>query len=148
MAASRPVPQRGCIPNGFSLIEVTVAVVLLAVCLVPAANAIRGSLAMPAIAAEADARLTCVKAAMEGVMAESYFKLLAAARARTVATAYSTPAAGNCPAINVYATSYNPNTSPYYFNGTDTGLLYVQVRLADPALGAAAAYTLTSLVAL
>jgi len=148
MAASRPVPQRGRIPHGFSLIEIAVAVVVLAVCLVPATNAIRNSLAMPAIAAGADTQLGCVKAAMERVMAESYFKLLPAARARTVATSYSTSAAGNCLAINVYVTRYDPTTSPYYFTSTDTGLLYVQVRLADPALTGAAAYTLTSLVAL
>lgn len=130
------------------MIEVVVATLLLAVCLVPAANALRAGLAMPDIAADASGRLGCVKAAMESVMAESYFKLLAAARARTVATSYSTPAAGNCPAINVYVTRYDPTTPPYYFTSTDTGLLYVQVRLADPVLTGAAAYTLTSLVAL
>jgi len=147
MAAIRHVPRRGRIPNGFSLVEIVVAVMLLAVCLVPAANALRGSLAMPAIAADADTRLACVKSVMEGVMAESYVKLLAAARASTVATTYSSAQTAGCPAIAVYVTSCRPGTSSYFYPGTDTDLLYVRVRLADAALGSAAAYTLTSLVA-
>ena len=133
-------------PQGFSLIEIVVALLVLAVCLVPAANALRAGLATPTIADEASQRLGCVKATMEAMLAEPYPKLFAAALASTQATAYSTVAA-DCPAINVYITSYNPATSPYYFPGTDTDLLYVRVRLADATLTSAAAYTLITLVA-
>lgn len=147
MAASRHVPRRGRIAHGFSLVEIVAAMVLLAACLVPAANALRAGLAVPEVAADAGSRLGCVKAVMEEVMAESYVKLYAAARARTVATSYSRAQTSTCPAIAVYLTSYNATTAAFYAGGTDTDLLYVRVRLADAALGTAGAYTLTSLVA-
>jgi hypothetical protein len=141
------MPPRGGTAHGFSLVEVVVATLLLAACLVPAATALRTGLALPDVAADAGSRLGCVKAAMEEVMAEPYVKLYAAARSRTVATTYSRPQTPACPAIAVYVTSYNPTTATFYASGTDTDLLYIRVRLADAALGTASAYTLTSLVA-
>lgn len=80
---------------GFAYVEVLVAVLLLALCVLPAANAVRNGLAagdaVPAKAAE----LRCMRDMMETVLAEPYAKLLAAQNGRD-ATSYSKAAGDGC----------------------------------------------------
>lgn len=131
---------------GMTLVEAVVALLLLSVCLVPAANALRGALAAPGNTALASRDLDCVSARMETVLAEPYNRLLAAAGTIRAQSAYSTNADAACPALAVIIARYgNDTTKTLGTAGAGNNLLYVSVRLADATAGNA--YPLTTLVA-
>ena len=93
---------------GFAYIEVLVAVLLLALCAVPAANAVRNGLnAADAVPAKAN-ELRCMRDMMETVLAEPYAKLLAAKNGRSP-TAYSAGEGGGCVERRVYIDVYLQN---------------------------------------
>ncbi len=123
---------------GFSYIEVVLAVLLLAVCLVPAMDAVRDSFAAPQIAQSVAAAQQCVKNHMEKVIAEPYQNLLNEAPASVVAqnsALYSLPADANCPARTVVIMHYDPTVSvpATHFVTADVGLLFVSVGAPAPA---------------
>jgi hypothetical protein len=130
---------------GLAYVEVVVAVLLVAVCIVPAANAIKNATGAPAVAALSAQSLACVKSQMESVLAEPYPKLLAAASASisVPAAAYSQGADAACPARNVYIARYNGDT-PATFSQTDTHLLFVRVNIANATLAPMPLTTLVS----
>lgn len=131
---------------GMTLVEAVVALLLLSVCLLPAANALRSGLAAPGATALAGRDLDCVSARMETVLAEPYDRLLAAAKGMTTASAYSTLAGAACPAVSVFIARYgNDDTRTLGTAGAGDNLLYVGVRLADA--GAGNTFPLTTLVA-
>ncbi|WBS01067.1 prepilin-type N-terminal cleavage/methylation domain-containing protein [Pseudoduganella sp. SL102] len=139
-----PCPARRA-AAGMTLVEAVVALLLLSVCLVPAANALRGAIAAPGNTALAGRDLDCVTARMETVLGESYARLLAAAGSMTARSAYSTAANAACPAINVFIARYgNDDTVRLGTSGAGDNLLYVGVRLADT--GAGNAFPLATLV--
>lgn len=114
-----------------TLVEAIVALLLLSVCLVPAANALRGALAAPGNTALAGRDLDCVSARMETVLGESYERLLAAAKTMTTATTYSTLATTTCPALSVFIARYGNDASVTLgTSGAGDNLLYVGVRVA------------------
>jgi hypothetical protein len=131
---------------GMTLVEAVIALLLLSVCLVPAANALRGAIAAPGNTALAGRDLDCISARMETVLAAPYERLLAAAGSITAASSYSAAAGAACPAISVFIARYgNDSTNAMGTSGAGDNLLYVGVRLADTKAGAA--FPLTTLVA-
>ena len=126
---------------GFSYVEVLVALVLLAIGIVPATDAVRYSLAAPQMAQAAIQSLQCVKNHMEKILAEPYQNLANAAGLITAAsTVYSLPADAQCAARNVYLSFYTPGPTAG-FVAINSGLLYVTVATPGTAL------TLSTLVA-
>jgi hypothetical protein len=122
----------GC--AGLAYVEVVLAMLLVTLCLVPASNALRAAICAPAVAALSMTSLQCVRSSMELLLAEPYTNLLAGAAGVAVpSAAYSQAADSNCPARNVYIARYNGDT-PATYSSSDTNLLYVSVRLADPTL--------------
>ena len=130
---------------GMTLLEAVLAVLLLSICLVPAANALRGAIAAPLDNERAARDLDCVSSRMETVLAEPYLRLLAAAGDANALAAYSAPADGGCPAIAVVITRYGTDaTGRMGPDGNGEHLLYVGAQLADP--GAANRLLLATLV--
>lgn len=133
---------------GFSYIEALVAVVLLALVAVPAADAIKTGLDASRIAAAKAQELRCMKNAMETVLAEPYQNLWNAALGRTRASDYSKPADNACPAREVFISRYKHlyDKSPQFDPKGDEKeleavLLYVTVSSPQSD------YTFTTLVA-
>lgn len=128
---------------GFTLLEVVCALLLLAVCLLPAATALQSATAAPAAAAAAAHNLDCVSSLMETVLSEPYTRLLSMAT-NTNKSAYPLPDDG-CPARAVRIQRYGKtSTRSFGFNTTDDDLLFVSVALDDPSNGNP--YALTTLV--
>jgi prepilin-type N-terminal cleavage/methylation domain-containing protein len=128
--------------GGFTLLEVVVALLLLGVCLVPAANALRSAVAVPAVAAGAAHNLDCVTSLMETVMAEPYSHLLPVAKGDAT---YPIPLDATCPARTVTIALYGNNATGNIGPGaTDEDLLYVSVALTSATDGNP--YTLTTLM--
>ena len=130
-----PLPRSA----GFSYVGVLLAIMLLALCAAPAADAVRNAAAAPGVSASQLRWLLCLKSQMEVVMAEPYQNLLVAAAGRTsFAPAYSLAGDADinagCPARNVYismvSVDVNGNAS---YPAADTGMLQVVVALPDPA---------------
>lgn len=130
--------------GGFTLLEAVIAMLLLAVCLLPAASALRDAAGAPAVAASAARNLDCVSSLMETVLAEPYNRLLSLATPGD-ASAYPVAPDPACPARTVRIARYGTNGNRKIGPGaTDDYLLYVSVALADPADGNP--YTLVTLV--
>ena len=133
MSLRRPAPRAHCIA-GFSYVEVLLAIVLLAVCIGPAMDAIRDSLGGPSVTQSAAQALQCVKNHMEKVVAEPYRNLASAAGSMSLASpVYSLPGDTQCGVRNVYLSFYDP-TPPASYPVTDTGLIYVTVASPGTAL--------------
>lgn len=83
---------------GFAYAEVMIAALILALCAVPAANAIKNGLNAATVGQDKALELRCVRNLMETVLAEPYFNLNAAAEAADSdgVTSYSLPKAGAC----------------------------------------------------
>lgn len=134
-----------------TLIEALLALLLLSVCLIPAANALHSAINVPADSALAARQLDCVSSLMETVLAEPYGDLLAAAGAPDAPSRYSTPGgarapamATNCPPMSVTITRYGiDSTRKVGVGGTGEHLLRVSTALADPD----GHFALTTLVA-
>lgn len=135
-------PPQARTAGGFTLLEVLCATILLAACLVPAVNALRGAVRAPVDSAAAARNLDCVSALMETVLAEPYDRLLAVA---TSPNDYPDPGAANCPARKVVITRYGNESNRKIAAGNSNYLLYVSVGLANAADGNP--FTLTTLVA-
>lgn len=138
----RRVPESAA---GFTLLEVVVAMALLAVCLLPAATALRDAVRGPAEMSAAARNLECVSSLMETVLAEPYGRLLSLATNSGPAN-YPVPADPGCPprtvTISRYATDITRRIGP---GGSSDYLLYVSVQLTNAADGNP--FTLTTLVA-
>jgi Tfp pilus assembly protein PilV len=118
---------------GMTLVEALLALVLLSVCLIPAANALRSAVAVPADSALAARQLDCVSALMETVVAEPFGDLLAAAGEPDAPSRYSTSARAQCPALTVTITRYGiDRTRKIGIGGTGNHLLRVTTALAAP----------------
>lgn len=78
--------------RGFAYVEVVVAAVLLALCAVPAANAIKNGLDASGATQAKGRELRCLRNHMESVLAEPYQNLSAAARSN----AYHRDADSDC----------------------------------------------------
>lgn len=119
---------------GFSYVGVLLAIMLLALCAAPAADAVRNAAGAPDVSAGQLRLLLCLKSQMEAVTAEPYQNLLtAAAGAATATPAYSLPADTLCPARNVYISMVSVDANGVAsYPAADTGLLQLVVALPDP----------------
>lgn len=114
---------------GFSYIEVLLAVLLLGVCAVPAAEALRSAIGTADISATELAELLCLTSHMENTIAVPHRTLaLAAAGTTTPAAAFSLPQDAECGARNTYISFYNPDSVTTY-PSAETGLLQVKVTI-------------------
>lgn len=129
---------------GMTLLESMVAVLLLSVCLVPAADALRDALASSPAGEHRARELDCVSSRMEVVLAEPYQRLLSRAGDITRPSDYSSAAQEGCPAIAVYIARYGDDTTRKIGPGSSDHLLYVGAELADA--GAAHRFPLATLV--
>jgi Tfp pilus assembly protein PilV len=127
---------------GFAYIEVLVAVLLLALCTLPAANAVRNGLNAADAAPKRAAALRCMRDRMEAVLAEPYDKLLAAQNGKQPATKYSDEVAvGGCVVRKVYIDVYRKSDKVSEETASSTALLRVDV------VSPGTSYSFTTLVA-
>ncbi len=117
--------------SGISYVEVLVAVTILAISVLPATNAIRGSMD----AAESDSLATVnhyrLMSKLEEVLAEPFSAVFAEAAGPAAATAYS-DTIGTIDRRVVFIAAYdgdNADADNNPFTGTDTGLLWVRVEI-------------------
>ena len=124
--------------NGFAYVEILIAVLLLALCTLPAANAVRNALngadAVPAKAVE----LRCMRDMMETVLAEPYARLLAAQNGLD-ATTYSKDAGNGCVERKVFINVYQQNG----IGDTARSTVLLRVDVVSPDTN----YSFTTLVA-
>lgn len=121
---------------GLTLFEAVLALLLLAVCLAPALDALRDAIAHAPSADAAARDLDCVSSRMELVLAEPYQRLLASAGNPGTPSSYSAAAGDGCPAIAVYIARYGNEKNVTIGPGGDSDhLLYVGAELADPNAG-------------
>jgi len=145
MSALSSIRTRRNASAGMTLLEAVLALLLLSVCLVPAANALRGAVAAPLDNEAAARQLDCVSSRLETVLAEPYGRLLAKAGNLTTPSAYSSLQDGACPAVSVFIARYGNEASRMPGpNGTSDHLLYVGAQLAGS--GAANRFPLVTLV--
>lgn len=131
---------------GMTLLEAVFALLLLAVCLVPAAQALRAGIAAPVATVQASRDLDCVSGQMETVLSYPYDRLLGAAGAIDKPSSYSAVATVNCPAVSVFIARYGIDaTRRVGPGGTSNYLLYVGAQVADAPTRQA--FPLTTLVA-
>lgn len=128
---------------GFTLLEVIIAMAVLAVCLVPALEALRDTLGLLGIQETMAMDEYALLAKSEAVLAEGFTALDSAAAAAggpTTPTSYSdlfTTADGRQLTRNVYLWPMdgdNADLDADLFTGTDPGILYVKVALANTPL--------------
>jgi Tfp pilus assembly protein PilV len=122
---------------GFAYIEVLVAVLLLALCALPAANAVKNGLNAADIAPARAKALRCMRDKMESVLAEPYENLLKAQNG-TLKTSYSENATNDCVARQVYIDVYQQNGS----DDTAKSTVLLRVDVVSPATN----YAFTTLV--
>ena len=118
---------------GFSYVAVLLAIVLLALCAAPAADAVRNAVNAPAVSARHLDSLLCLKSRIETVSAEPYQSLLLAAAGAAIPTnVYSLPAAAPCPVLNVYISMVSVDAGgTVSYPTADTGLLQLVVTVGD-----------------
>jgi Tfp pilus assembly protein PilV len=117
---------------------VLIAVLLLALCALPAANAIQNGLAAADAAPTRAKALRCMRDKMETVLAEPYDNLLAA-QSGNQKTSYSENAGNGCPERKVYIDVYKQDG--FGVTASATALLRVDVVSPDTS------YSFTTLVA-
>lgn len=111
---------------GFAYIEVLVAVLLLALCALPAANAVMNGLNAAGAAPTRAAALRCMRNKMESVLAEPYANLLAAQNGRAQ-TRYSEPKDEVCVERRVFIGVYQQQSGGSLDTASSTVLLRVDV---------------------
>ena len=126
--------------NGFTYIEVLIAIAVLAACLVPAMEAIRSSTTLLGIQETINIDQYALLSKTEEVLKERFLDLDtagAAAGSPTTPTSFSevvTTTDGRSLSLNVYIWPMdgdNADLDSDIFTGTDAGILYVKVAIAN-----------------
>lgn len=138
--------------TGFAYLEVLVAALVLAVCAVPAANAIKNGLDAGSASQAKATELRCLRNRMETVLAEPFASLNSAAG--TSPSNYSLPPDANCLGrqVTITRTQFDgQNITPLPASASasqqDLALLLVQVTLVDDANKQVSDYTFSTVVA-
>jgi hypothetical protein len=137
--------------QGFAYVEVVVAAMLLSLCVIPAASAVKNALAAPNLALAKMQEMRCLQAAMETVLAQPYINLWNAARGTQQTTGYSLPADASCVQRDVYIAKYQalygktPVFLPYPDQDPEQALedVLLYVTVSSPG----SSYSFTTLVA-
>ena len=122
--------------SGLTLVEVLVTIVLLAVLLVPAINALQSGIVGAQVHGDVSASAFRLTTRMEELLAESFASLSDAATAagsRSTPTSYS-DAAGSPGRLLVYLSPYdgdNVDVDNDPFTGTDPDLLWIRVEIEN-----------------
>ena len=125
--------------QGFTYVEVVLAVLLISLALVPALNAIRTNIAANRVQQSLISSTYAVASKMEYVLAQPYGSLAAAAAAGggpANPTTYTDPA-GTPTRVFVYLASYdgdNADGDNDPLTGGDAGILWVRGALEDGAM--------------
>lgn len=117
--------------DGLSYVEVLLAVLIIAISVIPATNALRGSVHSAAADTDATINHYRILGRLEDVLAEPFSTVAAQAAGLAVPTAYS-DAAGSADRRLVYISGYdadNADSDNDPFTGTDPGLLLVRVEI-------------------
>lgn len=140
-----PPASRNNLQNGFSYMEVLVALFILSIAIVPAMEGIQTAIQGAGIHQQSSQQHYALIARMENIMAESYANLLAAAETATNATtasSYSDPA-GQVDRILVYLSLYDADADPFtiadantdldnnIYTGETANLLWIKVELEN-----------------
>ena len=115
---------------GLTLVEVLVALTLLALVIVPAISALQTGVSGTAVHADLAANHHRLTARMETLLAEPFAALAAAAGSPTVPSSYSDPA-GPPARLLVYlaqADGDNADNDNQLHTGADAGLLWIRVE--------------------
>lgn len=125
-----------CSQTGLTLVEVLVTIVLLAILLVPAVNALRTGIVGSEVHGDVATSHFRVTSRIEELLAEPFADLAAAADAAgspTVPSSYSEPA-GPPGRLLVYLSLYdgdNADADNNPFTGTEPDLLWIEVAIED-----------------
>lgn len=122
--------------SGMTLVEVLVAVSLLAVLLVPAMHALHTGFLGTAVHTDNSRNQYRLVSRIETVLAESYGNLETAAAGPSTPSSYS-DAAGPADRVLVYIAAYdadNADTDNDPFTGTDSDVLWVRVAIEGSVL--------------
>jgi hypothetical protein len=131
---------------GLSYVEVMVALVLLGICALPAADAIRAGLRANEVGAVQARELRCVKSRMETVLAESYEDLWKAQQGADTPSSYSLAADADCGVRNVFIAKYVHPYGDVTGEALDAGDAAEDTLLIVTVSGTDGAYPLTTLV--
>jgi Tfp pilus assembly protein PilE len=124
--------------RGFAYVEILIAVLLLALCALPAANAVKNGLNGAEIVPAKAMELRCMRDTMEAVLAEPYANLLAAQNG-TTETSYSKAAGNGCIERKVFIDVYQQNG----IGDTARSTVLLRVDVVSPKTD----YSFTTLVA-
>lgn len=120
---------------GFSYVEVLAAVVIIAVSVIPATDALRNAMKVAESDGEATVNHYRLISKMEEVLADSFSTVSARAAGTSTATSYS-DAGGSAGRRVVLIAPYdgdNADADDDPFTGTDAGLLWVRVEIEGTA---------------
>ena len=123
---------------GFAYVEILIAVLLLALCALPAANAVQNALNAADVVPAKATELRCMRDTMEAVLAEPYANLLAAQNG-TNETLYTKPAGNGCIERKVFIDVYQQNGT----GDTARSTVLLRVDVVSPKTD----YSFTTLVA-
>lgn len=129
VATPRHTPNRR--QAGMTLVEILVALAVLAVLLVPAVTALNDGLAGTAVQNSIDRDHYRLLSRMESVLAEGYADLEAAVAGTTVPTTYSDDA-GTPERLLVYIAGYDADDADGDgdpFTGADDGILWIRAEI-------------------
>jgi hypothetical protein len=119
--------------SGFSYTETLLAVTVLGLAIVPALDALHGAFTGSAVQRDVVIWQQQLATRLEGVLAEPFAVLEAAAGDETVPSAYS-DAAGSADRMLVYVSSYdadNADGDDDPFTAKDAGIVWVRVAFAN-----------------
>lgn len=134
--------KRAIAPSaGFAYIEVLVAVLLLALCALPAANAIQNGLAAANAAPTRAKDLRCMRDTMEYVLSRPYAELLAKQNGNSKVDDYSSAKSDDCVERQVYIGVYLKQA------GGDPGTANATALLRVDVVSRGTSYAFTTLVA-
>lgn len=133
--------------RGFSFVEVLVAILLIAITIVPAMEAIQAGIKGTQVHQSVSTQHYKLQSRMEEMLAQSYGNLLTAAQtagSKTVPSSYS-DAAGSTDRVIVYLALYDADADPFViadpntdgdnniYTGSTSDLLWIRVELEKSA---------------
>jgi Tfp pilus assembly protein PilV len=130
---ARPTPESVRADRGFAYVEVLVATMLVALCLLPAIQSLQTAILGASVNETHTTSAYALEAKLADILAQPFGDLDAAA---TAAGSPATPTSYSAPPLEVYLARYDGDDADADadpFTGGDPGLLWV--RIVDPSTG-------------